>query len=213
MRGSTGSGAVATALATADFRRQVCALYDQVRAAPDPAQGHWLWAAERERLLVRHPVSPLLPQHRGSGVRVPVAAYDPSFRFVVPVLAAQVHRLEIPTGTDGIVRYERIGRVELDGLGGLDVWWHDGYGGGLFVPLRDGLAGSTGYGGGRYLLDTIKGADLGAGGDSRLVLDLNFAFHPSCAYDPAWACPLAPTGNVLAAPVPVGELYQGPWAH
>jgi len=211
--GSTGSGAVTTALATADFRRQVSALYAQVRAAPDAAQGHRLWAAGREILLGHHPVSPLLPQHRGPGARVPVADYDPSFRFVVPVLAAPAHRMEVRTGTDGLVRYDRIGRVELDGLGALDVWWHEGYGGGLFVPLRDSLAGSTGYGGGRYLLDTIKGADLGATGDSLLVLDLNFAYHPSCAYDPAWACPLAPTGNVLAAAVPIGELYQGPWAH
>ncbi len=202
-----------TALATADFRRGVFTLYSQVRAAQDPAHGHRLWAAGRESLLASSPVSPLLPQHRGSDTRVPVAAYDPSFRFVVPVLPADPRRLEVPTGTDGVVRYERIGRVELDGLGSLDVWWHDGYGGGLFVPLRDGLAGSTGYGGGRYVVDTIKGADLGAGVDSRLVLDLNFAYHPSCAYDPAWACPLAPPGNVLAAAVPVGELYQGPWTH
>nr|MDP9466807.1 DUF1684 domain-containing protein [Actinomycetota bacterium] len=28
---------------------------------------------------------------------------------------------------------------------------------------------------------------------------------PSCAYDPAWACPLAPPGNVVDVEVPVGE--------
>ena len=62
-----------------------------------------------------------------------------------------------------------------------------------------------GYGGGRYLLDTVKGADLGGDG-GRLVVDLNFAYAPSCAYDPAWACPLAPPGNRVDAEVPVGEL-------
>ena len=52
------------------------------------------------------------------------------------------YRLEVPTGTDGVVPFERIGRVELGGLGGLDVWWLASYGGGLFVPVKDALAGT-----------------------------------------------------------------------
>jgi uncharacterized protein len=98
-----------------------------------------------------------------------------------------------------------MGRVHLGELGDLDVWWLASYGGGVFVPVKDGLAGRFTYGGGRYLLDTVKGADLGGDGDT-LVIDLNFAYNPSCAYDPAWACPLAPPGNVLSQPVLAGEL-------
>ncbi len=67
----------------------------------------------------------------------------------------------------------------------------------------------TTYGGGRYLLDTAKGAWHGGslGGDAdRLVLDLNFAYHPSCRYDPAWRCPLAPAGNTIDVAVGVGEV-------
>jgi hypothetical protein len=63
----------------------------------------------------------------------------------------------------------------------------------------------TTYGGGRYLIDTVKGADLG-GDDGRLILDFNFAYNPSCAYDAAWACPLAPAGNTLSRPLRAGEL-------
>jgi uncharacterized protein (DUF1684 family) len=44
---------------------------------------------------------------------------------------------------------------------------------------------------GRYVLDTVKGADLGER-DGLLVLDFNFTYNPSCSYDPRWACPLAP---------------------
>ncbi len=55
-------------------------------------------------------------------------------------------------------------------------------------------------------LDTVKGADLGATPGGELVLDLNFAYNPSCAYDARWACPLAPPGNRLALAVRVGEL-------
>ncbi|MQA26468.1 MAG: DUF1684 domain-containing protein, partial [Micromonosporaceae bacterium] len=110
---------------------------------------------------------------------------------------------EVPTATDGVVPFQRIGVVEVPGLGPLDVWWLDSYGGGVFLPVKD--ASPDTYGGGRYLLDTVKGADLG-GDAGRLVIDLNFAYNPSCAYDPAWACPLAPPGNVLLAPLRAGEL-------
>ena len=54
------------------------------------------------------------------------------------------------------------------------------------------------------LLDTIKGADLGADG-GRLVLDFNFAYNPSCAYDARWACPLSPPANRLPVAVEAGE--------
>ena len=87
------------------------------------------------------------------------------------------------------------------------MWWLGSYGGGVFVPLKDASAGQRTYGGGRYVLDTVKGADLGGDAhDGRLVLDLNFAYNPSCAYDPRWSCPLAPEGNRVAAPVTAGWL-------
>ena len=81
-----------------------------------------------------------------------------------------------------------------------------GYTGGLFLPFRDATSGDETYGAGRYVLDTGKGADLG--GDpaaGTLVVDLNFAFQPSCAFDPKWACPLAPPENRLAARIEAGE--------
>ncbi|GAB4068411.1 hypothetical protein GCM10028777_27430 [Angustibacter speluncae] len=210
LAGVTRSDAV-DALQVTDFRRQVAAGYAAVRASSDPATAHGAWVAEHVARLREHPVSPVLPEHRAT--EVAVAPYDPAFRFVVPIEPAPPERIEVPTGTDGVVPYERVGLVRLGDLGSLDVWWHDGYGGGLFVPFRDTTSRDGGYGGGRYLLDTTKGADLGTdAGGSRLVVDLNFAYHPSCAYDPRWACPLAPPGNVLDAAVPVGELYRGPWA-
>src|SRR6266568_321942 len=73
------------------------------------------------------------------------------------------------------------------------------------VPGRLSLpAGETTYGGGRYLLDTAKGADLGGTADT-LVIDLNFLYHPSCRYSSAWQCPLAPSGNTITAPIRAGE--------
>ena len=93
--------------------------------------------------------------------------------------------------------------------GTLEVYWIDSYGGGVFVPFRDATSGSATYGAGRYLIDTAKGADLGGTGSS-LVLDFNYAYHPSCAHDPRWSCPLAPRANWLTVPVEDGErLRQG----
>jgi uncharacterized protein (DUF1684 family) len=194
------------ALAVLDWRRQVHALYAEVRGASTPARGHDAWRRGRDRLLGTHPASPIPVDERGTAVRLPVPAYDPDWRFEAAVEPAEPAHLEVPTGTDGVVPFDRIGRVRLGDLGTLDVWWLGSYGGGIFVPVKDASAGRPDgtYGGGRYLLDTVKGADLG-GRRRRLVLDLNNAYNPSCAYDEAWACPLAPPGNTLAVPVPVGE--------
>ena len=201
-----------TALEVADWRRQVFALYAEVRASTDMYAAHDLWRRGRDRLFLEHPSTPLLPEDRASFSGLPVRPYDPAWRFEAVVLAATPRRIEVETGTDGVVPFELIGRVELPAIGALDVWRLASYGGGLFIPVKDALAGQHGgtYGGGRYLLDTVKGADLGPGAEpNSLVLDFNFAYNPSCAYDPAWACPLAQPGNIVDVEIPVGERYSG----
>ena len=105
------------------------------------------------------------------------------------------------------MRFRRFGAVRFE-LGGepqeLALYWLEGYGGGVFLPFADATGRTQTYGGGRYLLDTVKGADLGDE-DGRLVLDFNFAYNPSCAYDPRWVCPLSPPENRLAVEVRAGE--------
>jgi uncharacterized protein len=191
-----------------DWRRQVASLYAEVRVADDARDGHRIWQAGRNRLLASHPQSPIPADRRGAFTSVPVAGYDPELRFTVDVDAdVAPAKIEFATGTDGVVRFERAGVAHLDGAGDLDVWWLAGYGGGMFVPVKDIRPGAATYPGGRYVIDTVKGADLG-GRDGSLVIDLNFAYNPSCAYDPAWACPLAPPGNAVRIPADVGELYR-----
>ncbi|MGC4111634.1 MAG: DUF1684 domain-containing protein [Nocardioides sp.] len=184
----------------ASWRREVHALYDAVRVNPDPAAAHADWVAGRTALFGRHPASALQPDQVLSH-----AAYDPAYRFLLPLSPAEPEDWDYTTGTDGVVPFKRAGRFEIPDIGTLDVWWLGSYGNGIFVPLRDATAGHTTYGAGRYLLDTVKGADLGREDDA-WVVDLNFSYNPSCAYDPAWACPLAPLGNRLQAEIPVGEL-------
>jgi hypothetical protein len=92
------------------------------------------------------------------------------------------------------------------GMRRLALFWIEGYAGGLFLPFRDATGGAETYIAGRYLLDAVKGADLG--GDAvggMLVIDFNFAYHPSCAFDQSWPCPLAPPENWLDIPIRAGE--------
>jgi uncharacterized protein (DUF1684 family) len=189
-----------------DWRRRVFALYAEVRANPDVAAAHEHWRHVRDDLMASHAASPLPAKVRESfdGLRVP--GYDPAWRFEVEVQPAEEASIEVASGTDGSVPFERLGVVEVPGVGSLDVWRLASYAGGLFVPVKDASAGRPGgtYGGGRYLVDTVKGADLGSAGGT-LVLDFNFAYNPSCAYDPDWACPLAQPGNTLDVEIPVGE--------
>jgi len=194
-------------LELADWRRRVAELYAAVRAEADPRQGHALWRAGRDTLFRTHPQSPLGPADPLRGTGLPYWPYDPALRFELPLAAApEPVRLQVPTGADGTTTMVLAGRVELPPPleAHVDVWWLEQYAGGLFLPLRDGSAGSTSYGGGRYAIDTAKGADLG-GGPGTLVIDLNFLYHPSCRYDATWQCPLAPPGNTIPAAVEAGE--------
>lgn len=204
------SDSARTALEIADWRRRVFALYDALRAQEDPEEAHELWRIERDDLMGRHPATPLLDADLVLFEGLTIAPYDRAWRYELPILPAEPGGFEFATGTDGVVPFERVGLVEIPDAGTLDVWRVMTYGGGVFVPVRDALAGLPGgtYGGGRYLIDTIKGADLGSdAARGTIVLDFNFAYNPSCAYDPVWACPLAQPGNVLPIAVPVGELY------
>ncbi len=181
------------------WRRAVHELYGEVRAL-EPAAGHARWREGRDALFRASPQSPLPRDDPRRVSGLPVASYDPSWRCVVPVEPAPPETRTL----GGDVRMSRLGVLRTP-WGPLDAWWLDEYSGGLFVPVKDLTAGTTSYGAGRYLIDTAKGADLGGAASNVVVLDLNFLYHPSCAYDPAWSCPLAPEGNVLDVTVTVGE--------
>ncbi len=188
-------------LSLVDWRRRVSELYAAVRAAADPADGHRLWRSGRDELFQRHPESPLPADDPMRTSGVPYWPYDPALRFELPLQPARELTLDVPTDGEFTTSMRRIGQLELPIGGTVDVWSLRQYAGGLFVPLRDGTAGETSYGGGRYLLDTAKGADLGGS----LTIDLNFLYHPSCRYNPAWQCPLAPPGNRIGVRVEAGE--------
>ena len=188
-----------------DWRRRVADMYSAVRARlpADAPAAHAFWRSARDELFRTHPQSPLLPSERSTFRGLPYYDYDPRFVKRAKVRPLPEERYGVGTSDGGVIPFVRFGAVDLD-VGSLEVFWLDAYSGGVFLPFRDATANKTTYGGGRYLLDTAKSADLGAIGDE-LVLDFNFAYHPSCRYDPKWVCPLAPLGNRLQVAIEAGE--------
>jgi uncharacterized protein (DUF1684 family) len=183
-------------LELADWRRRVAEMYSTVRQL-DPEQGWKAFRTERDWLLKTHAQSPLSQSQRETFRELEYFRYDPEWR-----LTAQLEPLTsrstivVDLGEDGDIRMAEIGKVLIRSDVRLSLFWVEGYGGGLFLPFGDRSNGEATYGGGRYLIDGIKGADLGMQG-KRIILDFNFAYNPSCVYDERWVCPLPPAQNQL----------------
>src|SRR5262249_21008352 len=193
----------------ADSNRHGFCLYAAIRAV-EPEAGWNPGRETRDELFRSHPQSPLPAERRASFEGLEYWPYDPQARVV-----AELEDIEAPpqpiesSGTEPIL-FRPFARASFELRGeplSLEVAWLAAYGGGAFLCLRDTTGGRDTYGGGRYLLDTVKGADLGED-DGRLVLDFNFAYNPSCSYEPSWVCPLAPPANRLTVAVEAGEQHH-----
>ena len=222
MIGESAPRDVAATLTLADWRRTVGTLYADVRrlAATDVPAALELWRETRERLFREHPQSPV-PEADRPAFRAHHFDHDPALRFELIVDELDITpagdrqggfsglSIELPVSAGGAMSFQRFGAVTIpfpEGPRRLELYWMAGYAGGLFLPFRDATNGRETYGAGRYLLDAAKSADLGPGAaPNSLVLDFNFAFQPSCAFDPKWACPLAPPSNRLDVEVRAGE--------
>jgi uncharacterized protein (DUF1684 family) len=193
-----------TALQLTDWRRQVGELYARVRTLGASIDTWQVWRDGKQRLYRNHPQSPV-PQSERSGYVFACFDHDPSMRVAAALVPSPPQHQD---GDGEVPGHTHVGTLHF-ALAGVDcqlgAYWLDGYAGGLFVPFADATSGHETYGGGRYALDTAKGADLGSDGDA-IVLDFNFAYAPSCAHDPRWRCPLALPANRLAVPVRAGEI-------
>jgi uncharacterized protein (DUF1684 family) len=164
-----------SALTLVDWRRRVAETYAAVRSDHGHEAAWNRWRAARDELFRDHPQSPLTGDDPLRVDGLPYWPYDPTLRFEAELLDVdEAEPRMVDAGGDGTIEMRLVGRVELPIGGTLDVWWLHQYGGGIFVPLRDGTSGDGSYGGGRYLLDTAKG--------SRFLADVAAVLH-----DPAMA--------------------------
>lgn len=149
--------------------------------------------------------------------------FDPDFDFRVKAdleLVGGGDTITLETTVDTEMEYERVARLHfvVDGEECALVAYRqaddqtderseeeaDGGDGSvtLFVPFRDKTTGQQTYGAGRYLEFHVEG-DVEA--VETVTLDFNLAYHPFCAYNEAFACPLPPRENWLEVPVEAGE--------
>jgi uncharacterized protein (DUF1684 family) len=190
-----------------DWKRRIFALYQDVRGSRDPVAAWHRWQGVRDELFSAHPQSPVPEAERPGFAGLAYFQYDPAARVLAEVAPLPAEPANLPSSTSSEFSFTRFALARFAIFGRalqLELYWLEGYGGGMLLPFCDATNGKETYAGGRYLLDTVKGADLGVEGD-RLILDFNFAYHPSCVYDPRWACPLTPPPNRLPVPVRAGE--------
>jgi uncharacterized protein (DUF1684 family) len=206
--GIGGVDGIDARLALLDYRRRVGGMYRAARAAAPDALARWQsFRQSRDELLNQHPQTPLPARRRGGHESLPFYPYDPAWRIEASVVSAVPTEHSLTLRVDGEVALQRFGYADFmvsQVALRLPLDWVGGYGGGLLISFRDATSGAETYGGGRYLLDTIKGADLGER-DGRLILDFNYAYNPSCAYDPQWHCPLPNRESWLSIAVRAGE--------
>jgi uncharacterized protein (DUF1684 family) len=187
-----------------DYRRRVHDIYRRVREGE--GETAWQeWRRARDALFAEHPQSPIEDRSAFQGLEY--FDYDPQWRTLAEFIPVDDEPGLINTSGEGAARFIKTGVLQFEvkeQRATLDVLWLDAYGGGVFLPFRDTTNGVSTYGGGRYLLDTVKGADLGHDGEE-VVLDFNYSYHPSCVHSARWACPLAPPANHLGFALEAGE--------
>ena len=204
-------------LALYDYRVRVAAFYRErnqaLLAGEDAATVLQRFRAKRDQLFATHSQSALDEEQRRAFQGLRYFPYNPAMRFAVTIDTQVEPMQQMSTmNAQEEMRITTVGRVHfaVDNTPVvLSLYWLDVYGGGLFLPFRDTTCPAQSYGGGRYLFDTIKGSDPAPVADDQdgkhIVLDFNYAYNPSCAYNDLWVCPLAPIENRLSISIPAGE--------
>jgi uncharacterized protein len=201
-----------------DYRCRVAAMYrERMRATlagEDAATVLQRFREARDGLFAHHPQSALDEEQRRHFRGLNYFPYNPA-TCVEAELDTNVEPalLNVAMNAEETMTMTTVGRLHFSIEGravALSLYWLNIYGGGLFLPFRDTSSPGESYGGGRYLFDTIKGSDFlpvpGVPGYRRILLDFNYAYNPSCAYNDRWVCPLAPVENRLNVPIRAGEM-------
>ena len=201
-----------------DYRNRVAAMYRErnraVLAGDDGEIVCRRFRGARDELFASHPQSALDEEQRRNFQGLRYFPYNPAMRFVVDIdTAVEPTQLTVAMNAEETMTMTTVGKVHFTVEGEpatLSIYWLNVYGGGLFLPFRDTTSPAESYGAGRYLFDTIKGSEFlpvpGTAGWERILLDFNYAYNPSCAYNYRWVCPLAPKENRLSVPIPAGEM-------
>ena len=156
---------------------------------------------EKDEFFRTDPMSPVMPGERQSFTGLAYYEPDETLCFdVVPEPFEEIESIVLQTSDADTRTYDRWAHLafEVDGQGvGLTVY-RDPESGGLFLPFQDATSGHETYPAGRYL-------ELPVLEDGRIRLDFNYAYHPFCAYNANYSCPMPPIENKLDVPIRAGE--------
>ena len=201
-----------------DYGHRVAAMYreraEALQSGEDAALVLQRFRVARNALFATHPQSALDEEQRKQFEGLRYFPYNPALSVTASVeTTIEPALLTVAMNAEESMTMTKVARLHFTVEGqevGLSLYWLNIYGGGLFLPFRDTTSPAESYGGGRYLFDTIKGSDFlpvpGFSVKERIVLDFNYAYNPSCAYNYKWVCPLAPLENRLHVPIRAGEL-------
>lgn len=115
---------------------------------------------------------------------------------------------EMPTSTDRLPVYVKYGELHFELKGeemqlaiyqNLALMEDEEYKDYLFLPFNDLTNGVESYGGGRYIDFRIPDGD-------ELRLDFNSSYHPYCAYNPLYSCPIPPEENIMDVRIAAGVM-------
>jgi len=115
---------------------------------------------------------------------------------------------EMPTSTDRLPKYRRVGYVYFEHKGethqltlyknlNLVTAEFKNY---YFLPFKDLTSPNESYGAGRYI-----DIDINLKKNKEFLVDFNAAYNPYCAYSYRYSCPITPKENHLPIRIEVGE--------
>lgn len=171
---------------------------------PGPMSGLQDFRADKDAFFRHHPQSPLTNEQRATFGGL---AYYPENGALVVREALVTDGVDLEeeivmqTTAGGTQIYRRAGvaRFDVDSVPAQVTLFASSDAHELFLPFRDATSGKETYGAGRYLEVEPPGLD------QVVVVDLNYAYNPYCAYNPDWSCPIPPGENWLAVPIRAGE--------
>lgn len=159
----------------------------------------------KDKYLKEYPDSPIPHQNRDSFAGLSYYPVNQRFRFRVQLQPYEVPEIvSIVTGAGTEQQYVRLGFFEFTVEGTtcmLQVYKSvqpRGTEEGLFIPFRDKTSGIETYGAARYV-------DIPENEKGTYELDFNKAYHPYCAYNDGYVCPVAPKENWLTVEIRAGE--------
>ncbi len=187
----------------------ICGSTSTAQDASDCLATHVEYLAEQNHQFTTEIESPLTASDLERFKEVNYFSYDEKYCVDAKwILTPGEEPFEMPTSTDRMPVYVKYGELHfkidsqdlvLSAYQNVEMSTSEEYKDYLFIPFNDLSNGDTSYGGGRYFDITIPAGNT-------VLIDLNNTYHPYCAYNPRYSCPIPPEENMLDVAIEVGVM-------